>query len=85
MSDDHDERLMPEKTLEWLQREALRLCKMRVGCHHLEAVVIGRTRPQGSSPNWELLAFKPELPIVAENEAMEVIHFLRGTYALKPR
>ena len=77
--------MMPEKTLEWLQSEALRLCKMRVGCHHLEAVLIGRVRPKGSGPNWELLAFRPELPMGAENEAMEVIHLLRGTYALKSR
>src|SRR5262249_28059680 len=32
--------------------------------HHLEAGRIDRTKPKGSGPNWELLAFKPELPQV---------------------
>jgi hypothetical protein len=27
MTDNDDERLMPEKTLEWLQAEALKLCQ----------------------------------------------------------
>jgi hypothetical protein len=85
MTDQEDDRLMPEKTLEWLQAEALRRCRHRLGCGHLEAVIIGRTKPIGGGPNWEILAFKPELHPAAENEAMEEIHRLRGTYALKAR
>jgi hypothetical protein len=52
---------------------------------HLKTVIIGRTKPSGSGPNWEVLAFKPRLYPGAEHEAMEEIHFLRGIYALQPR
>jgi hypothetical protein len=85
MTDDKDDRLMPEKSVEWLQAEALRLCRIQIGCHHLEAVLIGPTKPKGSGPNWELLAFKPELGGAAHNVAMRVIHIMRGTYALAKR
>jgi len=83
MADDKNHRLMPEKTVEWLQAEALRCCRHRHGCSHLQAVIIGRTRPTNGGPNWELLAFKPELALSAEYDAMEEIHRLRGTYDLK--
>ena len=73
---------MPEKTREWLQAEALKRCRRRLGCGHLEAVFVGSTKPSGSGPNWEVLAFKPELPPIAEAEAMDEIHQLRAVYAL---
>jgi hypothetical protein len=76
---------MEEKTLEWLQAEALRRCRTRHACDHLEAIFIGRTKPRGSNPNWEILAFKPELAPAAEKAAMAVIRILRGTYALKAK
>ena len=86
MTDNEDDRRMPEKTLEWLQAEALRRCRTRLGCHHLEAVLIGRTKPSWKgSPNWDVLAFKPELDPMAEHEAMEEIHFLRGTFDLQAK
>ena len=85
MADDDDNRLMPEKTVEWLQDEALRLCRTQVGCGHLQAVRIGPTKPKSSGPNGELLAFKPELFRDAHNNAMGVIHMMRGRYALAKR
>ena len=65
--------------------EALNRCRRRLGCGHLQAVFIERTRPEGSGPNWDLLAFKPQLPPAAENEAMNEIDRLRGAYALKSK
>ena len=85
MTDDKDDRLVPEKTVEWLQDEALKRCQRRLGCRDLKAVIIGRTKPRGSGPNWEVLAFLPELSPAAEHEAMEEIHRLRGIYALKTK
>jgi len=85
MADHEDDRLMEEKSVEWLQAEALRLCRMQLGCGHLEAVRIGPTKPAGSGPNWELLAFKPELHPGAHGNAMRVIYMLRGKYALAKR
>jgi hypothetical protein len=85
MTDEDDDRLMQEKTVEWLQAEALKLCRLQLGCHHLEAVLIGPTKPKGSGPNWELLAFKPELHPHAHDAAMRVIHMMRGVYALAKR
>ncbi len=72
----------PEKSRAWLEAETLRRCKRRPGCGHLEAVRIGRIKPSGSGPNWELLAFTPELDPVARAEAMVELDKLRGTYAL---
>jgi len=46
---------VPEKTVEWLQAEALRRCRTKVGCRHLEAVFIRRTKPEGSRQNWNVL------------------------------
>ena len=43
-----------------------------------------RTSGLGSGPNWEVLAFRPELPPIARNEAMKAVDVLRGTYALAP-
>ena len=85
MADHEDDRLMPEKTVEWLQDEALRRCRTRLGCSDLQTVRIGPTKPEGSGPNWELLAFIPELDAVAHYEAMDEIHKLRGMYALAKR
>jgi hypothetical protein len=76
---------MEEKTREWLQAEALRRCRTRHGCDHLEAVFIGRTMPRGRNPNWEVLAFKPELAPAAEKAAMAVIRVLRGMYVLRAK
>jgi len=45
-----------------------------------------RTKPSWKgSPNWDVLAFKPELDPMAEHEAMEEIHFLRGTFDLQAK
>lgn len=85
MSDDHDERLMPEKSRDWIQATALENCRRRPGCNLLEAVLIAPTNPRGSGPNWELVAFKPELHRAAHNEAMNEIHKLRRMYALTRR
>jgi hypothetical protein len=51
MTDKDDDGLMPEKSIEWLQAEALRLCRMQLGCRHLQAVLIGPTKPKGRNLN----------------------------------
>ena len=85
MTDNDDQRRMPEKSREWIQALALENCRRRPGCGILEAVLIAPTKPRGSGPNWELIAFKPELHRAAYHEAMQEIHKLRGTYALAKR
>ena len=75
---------MEEKTLEWLQAEALKRCRTRYGCDHLEAVFIGRTKPKGRNPELGGSGI-PELAPAAEKAAMAVIRILRGTYTLKAK
>jgi hypothetical protein len=77
--------MMPEKARDFLEAECLRVARLQLGCKHLQAVRIGRTKPSGSGPNWEVLGFKPELPTIAHQEAMEAIDGLRGRYALAKR
>jgi hypothetical protein len=77
--------LMPsEKSREFIQAQCLETCRKRVGCRHLQRVLVGRTRPDSGGPNWEVLAFEPELPPVAYIEAMKAIDILRAAYALAP-
>jgi hypothetical protein len=83
MSGDRDERLMPEKTAEWLEAECLKLCRRLVLSRDLEAVKIEPIKPLGSGPNWQVAAFKPELDGPSYHEAMTRIAHLRQTYALK--
>jgi hypothetical protein len=66
----------------WLEAECLRRCRRLPPCRHLEAVKIERTKPTGSGPNWQVVAFKPELNEIAHQEAMKTIDVVRGTYAL---
>ena len=73
---------LPEKTAYFLEAECLQMARRRLHCEHLEAVKIGPTRPTGSGPNWELLAFKPELDERAYYNAMRAINLLRRVYAL---
>ena len=47
-----------------------------------QAVKIGPTRPIGSGPNWEVLAFKPELDGRAYANAMRAVQILRQIYVL---
>jgi hypothetical protein len=86
MADQQNDWLMPEKTVEWLQDEALRRITKISKCKGLKAVKIGPTKPRGTGPNWELLAFKPAfLPNapLADHDAMMVIHDMQQQYALK--
>jgi len=46
--------------------------------------LIGRTKSIDGAPNWELLAFEPELPPAAYTEAMKAVDILRQAYALAP-
>jgi hypothetical protein len=46
--------------------------------------LIGRTRSIDGGPDWELLAFEPELPPEAHIEAMKAVDILRQVYALAP-
>ena len=75
---------MPQRTRAFLQARCLQVCRQQVGCKHLEAVLIGRIKPISSGPNWEVLAFRPELPPIARDEAMRAVDVLRGRYALAP-
>jgi hypothetical protein len=73
---------MPEKSVGILQGHCLEMCRQRLGCGHLQRVLIGRTRPSGGGSNWEVLAFEPELGQIAHAEAMKAIDILGRTYAL---
>jgi hypothetical protein len=75
---------MPNRTRAFLQARCLQVSRQQLGCKYLEAVLIGRIKPLGSGPNWEVLAFRAELPPIAQNEAMKAVDVLRGTYALAP-
>jgi hypothetical protein len=46
--------------------------------------LIGRTKSIDGGPNWELLAFEPELAPEAYMEAMKAVDILRQVYALAP-
>ena len=73
---------IPEKAVDFLEAECLKMARRRLHCEHLEAVKIGPTRPMGSGPNWELLAFKPELHGRAYDNAMRAVQILRQIYVL---
>jgi hypothetical protein len=73
---------IPEKSEDFIEAECLKVARRGLGCSHLETVHIGRIEPSGSGPNWEVLAFEPELPPVARAEAMEKIAPMRQRFAL---
>jgi hypothetical protein len=73
---------MPEKSRDFIEAECLKVAKRQLGCHDLKAVHIGRTRPRGSGPNWEVLGFTPALPSAAHDFAMTAIAPVRQKYAL---
>jgi hypothetical protein len=75
---------MPERSKNFIEAECLKVAKLQVGCSHLRRVLIGRTRPEGSGPNWEVLGFTPVLPTIAHHEAINAIASLRQRYALAP-
>jgi hypothetical protein len=75
---------MPEKNREFIEAECLKVARVQQGCSDLGAVRIGRTRPSGSGPNWEVLGFSPELPPLAQSYALDAIDRLRQRYALAP-
>jgi hypothetical protein len=62
--------MRPEKSRQRLQTSCLTMCRQRPGCRHLQRVLIGRTKSIDSGPNWELLAFEPELAPEAYIEAL---------------
>jgi hypothetical protein len=72
----------PERTADFLEAECLKMARRRLHCGHLEVVKIGPMRPIGSGPNWELLAFKPELDGRAYANAMRAVQILRELYLL---
>jgi hypothetical protein len=73
---------MPEKSRDFIEAECLKVARAQLGCHDLKSVRIGRTRPIGSGPNWEVFGFTPTLPEVARKLAMTAIAPLRQRYAL---
>jgi hypothetical protein len=76
---------MQEKSKVFLESLCLAACRRRPGCAHLQRVVIGRIKPLGGGPNWEVLAFKPELPPFAHGEALKAASQVRGMYFLARR
>jgi hypothetical protein len=75
---------MPEKSRAFIEAECLRVTRLQLGCHHVRGVRIGRTKPIGSGPNWEVLGFDPDLMPAAMQFAMDAIDVVRGRYALEP-
>ena len=75
-------KIMPEESRSFIEAECLRVARLQPGCKHLKAVAIARTG--NGSPNWEVLAFNPELPSVARKQAIEAIESLRAQYVLAP-
>jgi len=76
---------MPEKSRDFIETECLRVARAQLGCHDLKQVRIGRTKPIGSGPNWEVYGFTPTLPPIAQDLAMTAIALLRQRYALAAR
>lgn len=75
--------LMPEKTQKFIEAECLKVARSALGCGYLERVLIERTKPVGSGPNWQVFGFRPALPTIAHAQAIEVIGPLRDRYALE--
>jgi hypothetical protein len=75
---------MPEKSWQFIEAECLKVARREQGCSDLQVVRIGRTKPAGSGPNWEVLGFSPELPELARSYALRAIDRVRQTYALAP-
>jgi hypothetical protein len=50
----------------------------------LQAVTIARLAQPNVSPNWEVLAFWPELPSAVRAKAIEAIENMRRQYVLAP-
>jgi hypothetical protein len=73
---------MPEKSREFIEAECLKVARLEQGCSDLVRVRIGRTKPRGSGPNWEVLGFSPDLPELAQIDALKAIDRLRQKYAL---
>ena len=73
---------MPEKSREFIEAECLKAARREQGCSDLVKVRIGRTKPRGSGPNWEVLGFSPDLPELAQTYAFDAIDRLRQKYAL---
>ena len=74
-----------QKTAEEIEIECLRVARLAVGCSHLQGVRIGPLKPKDSGPNWEVFGFSPQLPAVAQIEALEMIGPVRQQYASKRR
>ena len=73
---------MPEKTKAFIEAKCLEAARRAAGCKDLEKVSIERTKPMGSGSNWQVAGFRPQLPKIAESEALKVIAPLRQQYAL---
>ena len=58
------------------------MTRRQLGCSDVRVVRIGRTKPSGSGPNWEVLGFTPDLPDIAKREVLDAIAALRQMYAL---
>ena len=60
------------------------MARLQPGCEQLKAILIARKEPLDGGPNWEVLAFHPELSPTARVRAIAAIEIVRGRYALAP-
>ena len=75
---------MPAKSRSFIEAECLSAARLQRGCEHLKAVAIARTDLGNGGPNWEVLAFDPELSSAVRTKAMEAIEPIRDQYVLEP-
>jgi hypothetical protein len=75
---------MQEESRSFIEGECLRVAQLQAGCQHLKAVAIARVEPSTENPNWEVLAFNPELPTTARAGAIHAIEEVRAQCRLAP-
>ena len=75
---------MPEESRSFIEAECMRVARLQRGCEHLIAVAVARMESPNGSPNWEVLAFEPEMPSAVRTRAIEAIESIRGQYVLAP-
>jgi hypothetical protein len=77
-------KIMPQESRSFIEAECLRVARLQPACEHLKAVAIARLAQPNVSPNWEVLAFWPELPSAVRAKAIEATENMRRQYVLAP-
>ena len=75
---------MPDESRLFIEGECLRVARAQPGCGHLKAIAIARMYASNGGPNWEVLAFHPELSSPMRAQAVEAIEIVRDQYVLAP-